>query len=93
MAVSRAAIERTPALGSQGFDCATPASLDIYPRSGRGLLAIPKTIAKAKGVKLGRRRIELEQRIRELHRGQVRVEIGQLLGVGTSAVQRMVAER
>jgi hypothetical protein len=59
-------------------------------------LAIPKTIAKAKGVKLGRRRTapQLEQRIRELRtEGKGVLKIGQLLGVGTSAVQRVIAGR
>jgi DNA invertase Pin-like site-specific DNA recombinase len=52
--------------------------------------------AKANGVKLGRRRIapQLEQRIRELRtEGKGVLKIGQLLGVGTSAVQRVIAGR
>jgi DNA invertase Pin-like site-specific DNA recombinase len=52
--------------------------------------------AKARGVKLGRKRIapQLEQRIRDLRsEGKGMLKIGRLLGVGTSAVQRVVAEQ
>src|SRR6478735_5144553 len=51
--------------------------------------------AKAKGVKLGRKRIapQLEQRIRELRSERVGVlKIARTLGIGTSAVQRVIAE-
>ena len=50
--------------------------------------------AKAKGVKLGRRRIapRIEERIRELRRGGMGLlKIGRELGIGTSVVQRVVA--
>jgi len=47
-------------------------------------------------VKLGRKRIapQLEQRIRDLRsEGKGVLKIGQLLGVGTSAVHRVIAEQ
>src|SRR3954451_14227424 len=51
--------------------------------------------AKAKGVKLGRKRIapQLEQRIRDLRSaGNGVLKTARTLGIGTSAVQRVDAE-
>src|SRR3954470_15530399 len=92
-------------LHQQAVDTSTPSGRAMFQMMGvfaefeRGMIRERVNAglarAKAKGVKLGRRRIapQLEQRIRELRsEGKGVLKIGQLLGVGTSAVQRVIAE-
>ena len=50
--------------------------------------------ARAKGTKLGRRRVKaaVEERIHELRKGGMGIlKIGRTLGVGTSVVQRVIS--
>jgi len=92
-------------LHQQAIDTSTPSGkamfqmLGVFAEFERGMIRERVNAglarAKSKGVKLGRKRIapQLEQRIRELRReGRGVLKIGQLLGVGTSAVQRVIAE-
>ncbi len=93
-------------LHQQAIDTTTPSGkamfqmLGVFAEFERGMIRERVNAglarAKEKGVKLGRKRIapQLEQRIRELRReGQGVLKIGKTLGIGTSAVQRVLAEQ
>ena len=93
-------------LHQQAIDTSTPSGkamfqmLGVFAEFERGMIRERVNAglarAKARGVKLGRKRIapQLEQRIRDLRsEGKGVLKIGRLLGVGTSAVQRVVAEQ
>jgi len=93
-------------LHQQAIDTSTPSGkamfqmLGVFAEFERGMIRERVNAglarAKAKGVKLGRKRIapQLEQRIRTLRsEGNGVLKIGRLLGVGTSAVQRVIAGR
>src|SRR3954454_25166071 len=92
-------------LHQQAIDTSTPSGkamfqmLGVFAEFERGMIRERVNAglarAKAKGVKLGRRRIDpkLEQRIRDLRRDGIGIlSIGAKLGIGTSTVQRVVAE-
>ena len=93
-------------LHQQAIDTSTPSGRAMYQMLGvfaefersmiRERVNAGLARAKAKGVKLGRRRIarQLEERIRVLRtEGKGILKIGQMLGVGTSAVQRVIREQ
>jgi DNA invertase Pin-like site-specific DNA recombinase len=92
-------------LHQQAIDTSTPSGramfqmLGVFAEFERGMIRERVNAglarAKAKGVKLGRRRIapDIEQRVREIRSaGNGVLKIGRLLGIGTSAVQRVIAE-
>src|ERR1700691_116738 len=92
-------------LHQQGIDTSTTAGkamfqmLGVFAEFERGIIRerVNAGLARAreKGVKLGRPRIKpsVEARIRELRaEGDGILKIGRTLGVGTSVVQRVVAE-
>jgi DNA invertase Pin-like site-specific DNA recombinase len=91
-------------LHQQGLDTSTTAGRAIYQMLGvfaefeRGIIRERVNAglarAKAKGVKLGRRKVKasVEDRILSLRKGGMRMlKIGRTVGVGTSVVQRVVA--
>ncbi len=90
-------------LHQQGLDTSTTAGkamfqmLGVFAEFERGIIRERVNAglarAKAKGTKLGRRRVKpsVEARIRELRaEGEGILKIGRMLGVGTSVVQRVV---
>ena len=92
-------------LHQQGLDTSTTAGRAMYQLLGvfaefeRGIICerinAGLARAKAKGTKLGRRTVKpsVEARIRELRSTGVGIlKIGRIVGVGTSVVQRVVAE-
>jgi DNA invertase Pin-like site-specific DNA recombinase len=92
-------------LHQQGLDTSTTAGkamfqmLGVFAEFERGIIRERVNSglarAKAKGTKLGRRRVKasVEARILELRReGHGILKIGRALGVGTSVVQRVVGE-
>jgi DNA invertase Pin-like site-specific DNA recombinase len=92
-------------LHQQGLDTSTTAGRAMYQLLGvfaefeRGIICerinAGLARAKAKGTKLGRRTVKpsVEARIRELRSTGVGIlKIGPIVGVGTSVVQRVVAE-
>src|SRR5262245_20515402 len=91
-------------LHQQGIDTRTPAGkamfgmMSVFAEFERSIIQervkAGLARAKAKGVKLGRRRIapQLEQRVRDLRgEGMGVLKIARTLGIGTSAVQRITA--
>jgi DNA invertase Pin-like site-specific DNA recombinase len=92
-------------LHQQGLDTSTTAGkamfqmLGVFAEFERGIIRERVNVglarAKAKGTKLGRRRVKasVEARILELRaNGDGILKIGRTLGVGTSVVQRVVSE-
>lgn len=92
-------------LHQQAIDTSTPSGramfqmLGVFAEFERGMIRERVNAglarAKAKGVKLGRPTLapKIEQRIRELRSAGTGVlKIGRLLGIGTSAVQRVISE-
>jgi DNA invertase Pin-like site-specific DNA recombinase len=92
-------------LHQQAIDTSTPSGkamfgmLSVFAEFERGMIRerVNAGLARAKerGIKLGRRRIapQIEQRIRELRsEGKGVLKIGRELGIGTSAVQRVITE-
>jgi DNA invertase Pin-like site-specific DNA recombinase len=91
-------------LHQQGLDTSTTAGkamfqmLGVFAEFERGIIRERVNAglarAKAKGTRLGRRPVEptIEARIRELKaEGMGILKIGRIVGVGTSAVQRVIA--
>src|SRR3981189_1416293 len=91
-------------LHQQGLDTSTTAGkamfqmLGVFAEFERGIIRERVNAglarAKAKGVKLGRRKVKasVEDRILSLRKGGMRMlKIGRTVGVGTSVVQRVVA--
>jgi DNA invertase Pin-like site-specific DNA recombinase len=91
-------------LHQQGLDTSTTAGkamfqmLGVFAEFERGIIRERVNAglarARAKGTKLGRRRVKaaLEERIRELRKGGMGIlKIGREVGVGTSVVQRVLA--
>jgi DNA invertase Pin-like site-specific DNA recombinase len=92
-------------LHQQGLDTSTVAGramyqmLSVFAEFERGIIRERVNAglarARAKGTKLGRRTVKpsVEARIRELRSTGVGIlKIGRIVGVGTSVVQRVVAE-
>jgi DNA invertase Pin-like site-specific DNA recombinase len=92
-------------LHQQAIDTSTPSGramfqmLGVFAEFERGMIRERVNAglarAKAKGVRLGRRRVApaVERRIRELKAGGMGIlKIGREVGVGTSVVQRVVAQ-
>jgi DNA invertase Pin-like site-specific DNA recombinase len=92
-------------LHQQGIDTSTTAGkamfqmLGVFAEFERGIIRerVNAGLARARqnGTKLGRRRVKtsVEERIRELRaKGDGILKIGRTLGVGTSVVQRVIAE-
>lgn len=90
-------------LHQQGLDTSTTAGkamfqmLGVFAEFERGIIRERVNAglarAKARGTKLGRRRVKpsIEERIRELRaEGEGILKIGRKLGIGTSVVQRVV---
>lgn len=91
-------------LHQQGLDTSTTAGkamfqmLGVFAEFERGIIRERVNAglarAKAKGTKLGRRRVKpsVEERIHELRKGGMGIlRIGREVGVGTSVVQRVLA--
>ena len=92
-------------LHQQAIDTSTPSGKAMFQMCGvfaefeRGMIRERVNAglarAKAKGVKLGRKRIapRLEERILKLRKGGMGIlKIGRQLHIGTSAVQRVLAQ-
>ncbi len=92
-------------LHQQAIDTSTPSGramfqmLGVFAEFERGMIRERVNAglarAKAKGVRLGRRRVsgDVETRIRQLHAdGMGILKIGREVGVGTSVVQRVIGE-